>query len=482
MSSGLWGSTDPSVPENAFASALQQHIANPRDFRSKSELQKAYKPALDKIRGLMLGLSSLQNNHIHLELKVLDMVPCFMDYDGRSIITLNVDGRPIEAQEPPNAAPRHVLEHGWRLAGEGENHKGSNFKAVVVFITFDNDDFDFCRHRDLLHERLTSGLFRDSYKSEHCRFGALAYKLYYSKPTNTTGSHPQPSLWLPPSSVVDCTDRNAITFSTHRCFNFIPLENRSYRHFCQLYNYLTDWIGVRSLTAAKDFLQVHTGMMTSDIRFHVEPVYPSRDQLLGTSDANDLLGATCAIAKMQLRVALISSLTLLSSAGASFNDAQVDSQFLITSLTGKFTAQGSDAGSPIDASLKITLSYPINGTTSETTETVCNLGWPKTDGPGPTGWTLCDTPAVQWRIPPNGWSSTHNFHIDIFQILNYNGAGLYGTHGLIVNPGNTSNPDAYLSCLQMGKFEPDTCTINGPLSAQTGSVVVPAEPMAKKPS
>ncbi|KAI1269275.1 hypothetical protein F5Y18DRAFT_439816 [Xylariaceae sp. FL1019] len=187
---------------------------------------------------------------------------------------------------------------------------------------------------------------------------------------------------------------------------------------------------------------------------------------------------------MQAWSVLLAGLAMLSSAAARIDDYPAAHEFAITSLTGKFQASGSAAGSPFDAALQITLNYTMDPAAAEgeTVDTICNLGWDKAEGPGPTNWTLCDTPAVQWRLPSEGWSSTHNFHVDVFQTTDYNGAGLYGTHGLIVSPGNRSNPDAYLSCIQMGKYQPDTCTINGALSAHMGSVIMPAEPRAKKPS
>ena len=51
-----------------------------------------------------------------------------------------------------------------------------------------------------------------------------------------------------------------------------------------------------------------------------------------------------------------------------------------------------------------------------------------------------------------------------------------------MNPGQTSDPNAYLSCLQMGKFQPSTCQLNGPLSVHPGPVVMYATEESARPN
>ncbi|KAI3325319.1 hypothetical protein HD806DRAFT_472924 [Xylariaceae sp. AK1471] len=158
-------------------------------------------------------------------------------------------------------------------------------------------------------------------------------------------------------------------------------------------------------------------------------------------------------------------------------------EFDITALSGRFPTDGPYGTGPIDSSLSITITYPdASSTSGATLSTTCSYAWPASIAPGPTAWTVCQDPSVQWRLPTNGWTNFGNYRVEIYQTLAANGAGLDATHYLTVNPGVTSDPSAYLSCLQMGKFTPDICQLNGPLSAHPGPVVMYASEETAIPS
>ncbi|TGJ88467.1 hypothetical protein E0Z10_g331 [Xylaria hypoxylon] len=162
---------------------------------------------------------------------------------------------------------------------------------------------------------------------------------------------------------------------------------------------------------------------------------------------------------------------------------QVLHEFDITELQGTFPTNGVYGTGPIDSSLSITVTYPDPSSTGGANlTTTCSYAWPASPGPGPTDWTVCQDPSVQWRLPTNGWTSYTNYRVELYQTLTADGAGLDATHYLTFSPGGASDPSAYLSCLQMGKFNPTRCQLNGPLSAHPGPVVMYASEETARPN
>lgn len=94
-------------------------------------------------------------------------------------------------------------------------------------------------------------------------------------------------------------------------------------------------------------------------------------------------------------------------------DAQ---EFQITSLAAQLPTTGSTGSGPIDSSISITLVYP-DPSGNATLSTSCSYAWPASPGPGPTDWSECTDPLVQWRLPAEGWTSDVNFRVEVFQTL-----------------------------------------------------------------
>ncbi|KAI8626764.1 hypothetical protein F5Y19DRAFT_216313 [Xylariaceae sp. FL1651] len=180
---------------------------------------------------------------------------------------------------------------------------------------------------------------------------------------------------------------------------------------------------------------------------------------------------------------IISLIPLLPLAVAIPHKRQTTHEFDITALNGRFPTDGPYGTGPIASSLSITVTYPDPSSTSGANlSTTCSYAWPASIAPGPTDWTVCQDPSVQWRLPANGWTNSGNYRVEVYQTLTADGAGLDATHYLTQNPGVASDPNAYLSCLQMGKFTPDVCELNGPLSAHPGPVVMYASEETARPN
>ncbi|KAJ8126590.1 hypothetical protein O1611_g7049 [Lasiodiplodia mahajangana] len=176
-------------------------------------------------------------------------------------------------------------------------------------------------------------------------------------------------------------------------------------------------------------------------------------------------------------------LPLIAHAVALPHKRQTTYEFDITGLGGKFPTDGPYGTGPIDSSLSITISYPDPSSTSGATlSTFCSYSWPASIPPGPTDWTVCEDPSVQWRLPTDGWTNFANYRVEVYQTLTPDGAGLDATHYLTQNPSMPSDPNAYLSCLQMGKFNPELCQLNGPLSVHPGPVVMYATEETARPN
>ncbi|KAI1074811.1 hypothetical protein F5B20DRAFT_427435 [Whalleya microplaca] len=159
-------------------------------------------------------------------------------------------------------------------------------------------------------------------------------------------------------------------------------------------------------------------------------------------------------------------------------------EFDITALSAKLPVSGTYGTGAIDSSISITVNYPdASSTTGANLTTTCSYAWPASITPGPTNWTQCTDPALQWRLPEKGWTSTTNYRVEVYQSLTDDaaGAGLDATHYLDMNPSVTSDPSAYLSCIQMGKFTPLICQLSGPLSAHPAPVVMYASEESTRP-
>ncbi|KAI0397365.1 hypothetical protein F5Y17DRAFT_455026 [Xylariaceae sp. FL0594] len=191
-------------------------------------------------------------------------------------------------------------------------------------------------------------------------------------------------------------------------------------------------------------------------------------------------------------IAAFFPLVLAASATSSFSHKRDDNDngtseevFEITALSGTFPSTGPYGTGPIASSLQITLSYPSpDDATNASATTTCSYSWPSTTPPGPTDWTECADPSLQWRLPADGWTGVGNYVVEVYECLSGDGvtSGLLATHGLAMRPAQPSDPDAYLSCLQMGSFTPYVCTIDGPLSARHGAVVMDVEAVDARPA
>lgn len=58
---------------------------------------------------------------------------------------------------------------------------------------------------------------------------------------------------------------------------------------------------------------------------------------------------------------------------------------------------------------------------------------------------------------------------------------LSGSHLLTMTVGAPADPNAYLTCIQYGKFQPETCELGGPLAQHQGPVVIPATIIDERP-
>ncbi|OTA60670.1 hypothetical protein K449DRAFT_74233 [Hypoxylon sp. EC38] len=157
--------------------------------------------------------------------------------------------------------------------------------------------------------------------------------------------------------------------------------------------------------------------------------------------------------------------------------------FNITSLSATFPYPGVYGVNSVNSFVDVALSYSdISYTNEETLNTTCRVDWPAGTNPGPTAWTPCADAALQFRLPADGWKSTTNFRVEFWEELTPDGAGLDITHYLTSNPANSSDPNAYMFCIQMGKFNPLTCTLTGPMGGSTRTVVMSATEESARPN
>ncbi|KAI0466928.1 hypothetical protein F4859DRAFT_526201 [Xylaria cf. heliscus] len=159
-------------------------------------------------------------------------------------------------------------------------------------------------------------------------------------------------------------------------------------------------------------------------------------------------------------------------------------EFTITDLGATFPYPFPPYGLPsVNSFVEISVTYPDPTSSVGTTlNTTCSVGWPEGTDPGPTEWTLCASPSLQFRLSPDGWTSTTNFTVELWETLTSSGSGLDASHILTSNPGNPNDPDSYIFCLQMGKFNPLTCTLTGPMGQMPRIVVLPVVKQSSRPA
>ncbi|KAI0101925.1 hypothetical protein GGR51DRAFT_528955 [Nemania sp. FL0031] len=159
-------------------------------------------------------------------------------------------------------------------------------------------------------------------------------------------------------------------------------------------------------------------------------------------------------------------------------------EFVITDLRATFPYKSGPYGDPsVNSVLTISVTYPDpSSTTGATLSTTCSLNWPEGTDPAPTEWTACADPTLQFRLPSDGFTSTTRFTVELWETLTADGTGLDASQVLASDPGNSSDPDGYMFCLQMGKFNPLTCTLTGPYGQSQRTVIMPAVEEASRPN
>lgn len=115
---------------------------------------------------------------------------------------------------------------------------------------------------------------------------------------------------------------------------------------------------------------------------------------------------------------LTSPLTLLSFALAASHKLFDGPEFTITTLSATFPSTGPDGLDPVNSFVDIALTYPDNDAVLSTT---CRVDWPAGTQPGPTAWTPCANRALQFRFPADGWTSTTNFRVEVWETLTSQG-------------------------------------------------------------
>ncbi|KAI1104091.1 hypothetical protein F4804DRAFT_206239 [Jackrogersella minutella] len=158
-------------------------------------------------------------------------------------------------------------------------------------------------------------------------------------------------------------------------------------------------------------------------------------------------------------------------------------EFAISSLSATFPYPGVYGVDSVNSFVNVALTYPdASSTNGSTLSTSCRVDWPAGTNPGPTAWTPCTDAAVQFRLPADGWTSDTNFRVEFWEQLTSDGSGLDATNYLTFDPGNSSDPNAYLFCLQMGKFNPLTCTLTGPYGESARTVVMSGTEESARPN
>ncbi|OTB09231.1 hypothetical protein M426DRAFT_316520 [Hypoxylon sp. CI-4A] len=178
---------------------------------------------------------------------------------------------------------------------------------------------------------------------------------------------------------------------------------------------------------------------------------------------------------------LASLLSLTSLALARPVETRDEAQFTITSLGATFPYPGVYGVDAVDSYVNVGLSYPDASANGSILSTTCEVAWPKGTTPGPTEWTPCANTAVQFRLPADGWIGNTNFKAEFWAGLS-DASGLYASHILTAGPGNGNDPNAYMFCIQKGKFNPLTCTLTGPYGSTARTVEMTATEEALRPN
>ncbi|KAI1339093.1 hypothetical protein F5Y15DRAFT_384773 [Xylariaceae sp. FL0016] len=185
---------------------------------------------------------------------------------------------------------------------------------------------------------------------------------------------------------------------------------------------------------------------------------------------------------MHTSIALIGILPSLSFGLALPLQARDTSEFNITGLSATFPYPGFDGVDEVDSYVSISVSYPAPASTDGAAlSTTCRVDWAKGTDPGPTEWTPCVDTSMQFRLPADGWTNDENFRVELWEDLS-DGSGLDASHILKAGPAYGGDPDAYMFCIQKGKFNPLTCDFTGPYGSTHNTVVMPTTEESTRPA
>ena len=93
-------------------------------------------------------------------------------------------------------------------------------------------------------------------------------------------------------------------------------------------------------------------------------------------------------------------------------------EFNITSLSATFPYPGPYGVDSVDSFVRIAVTWPESmSTESGTVSTTCEVDWEAGVTPGPTDWTPCANTTLQFRLPADGWTSTTNFRVQLYESL-----------------------------------------------------------------
>lgn len=122
---------------------------------------------------------------------------------------------------------------------------------------------------------------------------------------------------------------------------------------------------------------------------------------------------------MHTSTALISLLPILSLALAHPLRPRDGPEFNITSLSATFPYPQSPFGvDSVDSFVNIAVTYTdVSSTDAAPLSTTCRVDWAAGNAPGPTAWTPCADPTLQFRLPADGWTSTTNFRVELWEEL-----------------------------------------------------------------
>ncbi|KAI1269273.1 hypothetical protein F5Y18DRAFT_374111 [Xylariaceae sp. FL1019] len=262
--SGPYNYTTSRSEPGSINAIILDYLQNPDDADKEAQLEKAYRPAMDKVEGFVMGATGLP---VEVRLEVLVLEGCDMDCDGRSR---------LKRGDPSHGVP-HELSSGWSPKLE-RSKAVSMFTAICLKITISNDDSHYKR-ADFFHENFHFTLFRmgrhDSDEIQH--FRALAY--FISEHGRFT--------WLPPTSVIDCQDvaQGTISSTTMNCFKFLPWHQKLFGNVVQLCETLAVRMPYLPLESVKERLLLRFKLL-ADIRFYLHYVNPTPYDLSKVEDSD----------------------------------------------------------------------------------------------------------------------------------------------------------------------------------------------------